>query len=116
MTGERMGRELTINAAIGLMLALRVTPAVPAVAPEWSLITSDEDARDAEAQHVSQPPRPAAPHAPVIEIKRPDISRPVHNPTIFDVRFRPGFAVFRQTVVKWAGSQWVARDRFWACA
>jgi hypothetical protein len=54
----------------------------------WDLVTADEEARDRAAPHVSGPADLPAP--PVIELLRPDISRPVSNPTTIEVRFSAG--------------------------
>jgi hypothetical protein len=66
---------------------------------EWPLITPEEEARDNAAPHVSQPTRRAAPGAPVIDVRQPNISRPIHNPTTFDVRFKaaPGATIEMST-------------------
>lgn len=54
----------------------------------WDLVTTDEEARDRAASHVPGPADLPAP--PAIELLRPDISRPISNPTTIEVRFSPG--------------------------
>jgi hypothetical protein len=54
----------------------------------WNLITPEEDARDRAAPRVPGPSDLPAP--PVIELLRPDVSRPIQNPVTIEVRFSPG--------------------------
>jgi hypothetical protein len=53
----------------------------------------------AGAPHVAQPTPRAAPGAPRIVVRQPIISRPIHNPTATDVRFRvaPGATIKMST-------------------
>jgi hypothetical protein len=62
--------------------------ALPSVAHSWTLVTPEEDARDSAAPHTPAPPGVPAP--PVIELLRPDISRPIRNPVTIELRFTPG--------------------------
>jgi hypothetical protein len=62
-----------------------VTPA--AAQAIWHLITPEEEARDDAAPHAPAPPDLAGP--PTINLLRPDISRPVRNPTTIEIRFGP---------------------------
>jgi hypothetical protein len=77
-----MSPKLAITA---LTLALL---AIPSVARSYDLITPEEDARDRAAPHVPGPSDLPAP--PVIELVRPDISKPVQNPVTIEVRFGSG--------------------------
>ena len=66
---------------------------LPIVArPTWDLVTPQEDARDRAAPHRSGHKRLAmvVPGAPLIQLLRPDISRPINNPTTIVVRFSAG--------------------------
>lgn len=61
----------------------------PAIAQQpWKLITPDEEARDNAAPQVPAPPD--LPPPPTIDLVRPDISRPIGNPTTIEVRFSSG--------------------------
>ena len=62
-------------------------PAVQAIGAEWQLVTPVEDARDDAAPHVPQSASPAVSGAPVITVKQPDVSYPLHNPMTFDIQF-----------------------------
>jgi hypothetical protein len=62
-------------------------PAVQAIGVEWRLVTPAEDARDDAAPYVPKSTPPAVSGAPVITVKQPDVSRPLHNPMTFDIQF-----------------------------
>lgn len=66
----------------------------------WSLVSPQEDARDRAATRTAETRRPEVTGAPVIELLKPDISRPVHNPVNVDMRFhaRPGATVNMNTL------------------
>ena len=77
-----MRPRLVITALSFVLLAL------PTIAQAWDLVTPAEDARDNAAPHR---PGPAdLPGPPLIQLLRPDISRPVSNPTTIEVRFSAG--------------------------
>ena len=82
-----MSPKLAITA---LTLALL---AIPSVARSYDLITPEEDARDRAAPHVPGPSDLPAP--PVIELVRPDISKPVqksgNDRSSIWFWFRPGY-------------------------
>jgi hypothetical protein len=54
----------------------------------WHLITPQEEGRDDVAPHVLALPDRSGP--PTIDLLRPDLSRPIHNPTTIEVQFSPG--------------------------
>jgi hypothetical protein len=54
----------------------------------WHLITPEEEARDDVAPHAAARPDRSGP--PTIYLLRPDISRPIRNPTTIELRFSPG--------------------------
>ncbi len=54
----------------------------------WRLVSPEEEARDDAAPETPAPPDLPAP--PLIELVRPDISRPVQNPVTIEVRFGAG--------------------------
>jgi hypothetical protein len=63
----------------------------------WDLLTPAEEARDNAAPHR---PGPAdLPGPPLIQLLRPDISKPINNPTTIEVRFSagPGTAIDMRT-------------------
>ena len=63
----------------------------------WDLLTPEEEARDNAAPHL---PGPAdLPGPPQIQLLRPDIAKPINNPTTIEVRFSagPGAAINMQT-------------------
>ena len=63
--------------------------ALPTVAQTtWDLVTPEEDARDDAAPHVPGPGDLPAP--PVIQLLRPDISKPINNPITIELRFSAG--------------------------
>ena len=83
-----MIRRRSIYFGLGGLFA-PVVLTVPAIAQsKWDLITPEEDARDRAAPHVPGPSDLPAP--PVIELVRPDISKPVQNPVTIEVRFGSG--------------------------
>jgi hypothetical protein len=61
---------------------------LPAVAQTWDLMTPEEEARDNAAPHLPGPADLPAP--PVIQLRHPDISRPLNNPTTIELRFGAG--------------------------
>src|SRR5215470_18219923 len=78
-----------MRAIIMLPLALALQPISRAHAVEgWDLITPEEEARDNAAPHVSQSTPQAIPHSPVIDVRQPNLSRPINNPTTINVQFR----------------------------
>jgi hypothetical protein len=78
-----MRQTLVITALSFALLAL------PAIAQTtWDLVTPEEEARDAAAPHLQGPTDLPAP--PLIQLLRPDISKPVSNPTTIEVRFSAG--------------------------
>ena len=80
----RTNKRLAIAILAPMLLGL---PAVQAIGAEWQLVTPAEDARDDAALHVPQSTLPAVSGAPVITVKQPDVSRPLHNPMTFDIQF-----------------------------
>ena len=80
----RTNKRLAIAILAPMLLGL---PAVQAIGAEWQLVTPAEDARDDVALHVPQSTLPAVSGAPVITVKQPDVSRPLHNPMTFDIQF-----------------------------
>jgi hypothetical protein len=85
--------------ATAFAFALPVLAGAQAARGEWPRITPEEETRDAAAPHVAQPTPRAAPGAPRIVVRQPIISRPIHNPTAIDVRFRaaPGATIKMST-------------------
>ena len=78
-----MSAKLAI-AALGLAL-----PALTSVAQtQWDIITPQEDARDHAAPQTPAPPD--LPPPPVIDLLRPDLSKPIQNPATIEVRFNAG--------------------------
>ncbi|MBV8187997.1 MAG: hypothetical protein JOY64_35190 [Alphaproteobacteria bacterium] len=76
--------QVTLSIAAGMVLAT-----LPAAAQSvWHLITPDEEARDDVAPHAPALPDRFGP--PTIDLLRPDLSRPIHNPTTIELRFSPG--------------------------
>jgi hypothetical protein len=72
----------TIAAGIGVVT-------LPAAAQSaWHLITPQEEARDDVAPHIPAPPDRSGPLT--IDLLRPDLSRPIRNPTTIELRFSPG--------------------------
>ena len=92
----RTNKRLAIAILASMLLDL---PAVQATGAEWQLVTPAEDARDDAAPHVPQTP-PAVSGAPVITVKQPDVSHPLHNPMTFDIQFSPaqGATINRSTL------------------
>jgi hypothetical protein len=80
----------------------------------WDLITPEEETRENAAPHVSQPTLRAVPHSPVIDVRQPDLSRPIFNPTTINVQFRAAhgstivISTFRATY-GWLGIDITAR-------
>jgi len=70
----------------------------PAVATSF-LVTLEEVAKDQAAPHVAEARAMPTPGSPVIEVQRPDISRPVNVPVSFRVRFgaSPGTTIDPRT-------------------
>jgi hypothetical protein len=104
-----------MRAIIMLPLALALQPISRAHAVEgWDLITPEEEARDKAAPHVSQPTPRAVPHSPVIDLRQPNLSRPIYNPTTIYVQFRAAhgativMSTFRATY-GWLGIDITAR-------
>jgi hypothetical protein len=87
-----MRPTLTVTA---LSFALLTLPTVAQTT--WDLVTPEEEARDNVAPHLSGPADLPAP--PLIHLRRPDISRPVNNPTTIELQFSagPGSAVDMRT-------------------
>ena len=98
----RTNKRLAIAILASMLLDL---PAVQATGAEWQLVTPAEDARDDAAPHVPQTP-PAVSGAPVITVKQPDVSHPLHNPMTFDIQFSPaqGATINRSTLRVKTGS------------
>ena len=69
-----------------LSFALLTLPAVAQTT--WDLLTPQEAARDNAARNLPGPADLPAP--PQIQLLRPDISRPISNPTTIEVRFSAG--------------------------
>ena len=104
-----------MRAIIMLPLALALQPISRAHAVEgWDLITPEEEARDNAAPHVSQPTPRAVLHSPVIDLRQPNLSRPIYNPTTINVQFRAAhgasivMSTFRATY-GWLGIDITAR-------
>jgi hypothetical protein len=68
--------------SLGLLAPLSVAQT------QWDLVTPEEDGRDRAAPHIPGPGDLPAP--PVIELLRPDISKPVQNPVTIEVQFSSG--------------------------
>src|SRR5271165_3759606 len=86
--------------AIGAALAVSVLllwALTSAAQTKWDLVTPDEDMRDRSAPKAPAPPD--LPPPPVIELRRPDISKPIRNPVTIDVQFSagPGAAIDMQS-------------------
>ena len=87
-----MRPRLMVTALSFVLLSL------PAVAqPTWDLVTPKEEARDRAVPHRAGPA--GVPASPLIHLLRPDISRPIRNPTTIEVRFSagPGAAINMQS-------------------
>jgi len=103
----------SMRAIIMLLLALQPISRVHAV-EGWDLITPEEEARDNAAPHVSQPTPRAVLHSPVIDLRQPNLSRPIYNPTTIYVQFRAAhgativMSTFRATY-GWLGIDITAR-------
>ena len=103
----------SMRAIIMLLLALQPISRVHAV-EGWDLITPEEEARDNAAPHVSQPAPRAVPQSPVIDVRQPNLSRPIYNPTTINVQFRAAhgaaivISTFRATY-GWLGIDITAR-------
>ena len=67
-------------------LALATLPVVAQTT--WQLIAPEEEARDDAAPHAPAPADLPAP--PTIELRRPDVSRPIQNPVTIEVQFSAG--------------------------
>jgi hypothetical protein len=72
--------------SIAASIALAILPA--AAQSVWHLITPQEEARDDVAPHAPALPDRSGP--PTIDLLRPDLSRPIRNPTTIELRFSPG--------------------------
>ena len=102
-----------MSAIIVLLLALQPISRAHAV-EGWDLITPEEEARDNAAPHVSQPTPRTVPHSPVIDVRQPNLSRPIYNPTTINVQFRAAhgativMSTFRATY-GWLGIDITAR-------
>jgi hypothetical protein len=70
-----------------LAFVLLVLSAAQGIGAEWPLVTPAEEARDNAAPHAPQSATPAVSGAPVITVKQPNVSRPLRNPTTFDIQF-----------------------------
>jgi len=78
-----MRSRLMITALSFALLAL------PTVAQTtWDLVSPQQEARDRVAPHRPGPVNLPAP--PLIQLLRPDISRPISNPTTIEVQFSAG--------------------------
>src|SRR6516162_3438924 len=103
----------SMRAIIMLLLALQPISRVHAV-EGWDLITPEEEARDNAAPHVSQATPRTVPHSPVIDVRQPNLSRPIYNPTTINVQFRAAhgativMSTFRATY-GWLGIDITAR-------
>src|SRR5262245_30783322 len=73
-----MAVALAIVAGIGLVT-------IPTAAQSWRLITPQEEARDDVAPHNPSPPDRSG--SPTIDLLRPDLSRPIRNPTTIELQF-----------------------------
>jgi hypothetical protein len=78
-----MRTRLVITALSFALLTLPI-----AARTTWDLVTREEQARDNAAAHRPGPADLPAP--PLIQLLRPDISRPISNPTTIEVRFSAG--------------------------
>jgi hypothetical protein len=78
-----MRTRLVITALSFALLTLPI-----AAETTWDLVTPEEQARDNAAPHRPDPAGLPAP--PLIHLLRPDISRPITNPTTIEVRFSAG--------------------------
>jgi hypothetical protein len=93
---------LVIAAGIGLVT-------LPAAAQsDWHLITQQEEARGAAAPHNRAPPERSGPLT--IDLVRPDLSRPIRNPTTIELRFSPGPGVTIATGSFHAAYGWLGID------
>lgn len=79
---SKRAAALAIAAGVGFLT-------LPAAAQSaWRLVTPEEEARDDVAPHNPAPPDRSGPLT--IDLLRPDLSRPVRNPTTIELRFSPG--------------------------
>jgi hypothetical protein len=76
-----------MRAIVVLLSALQPISRAHAV-EGWDLITPEEEARDNAAPHMPQPALRTVPHSPVIDVRQPNLSRPIFNPTTINVQFR----------------------------
>jgi len=82
---------------------------LPAAAQsEWHLISAREEARNNVAPHNRAPPDRAGPLT--IDVVRPDLSRPIQNPTTIELRFSPGPGVTVATGSFHAAYGWLGID------
>jgi hypothetical protein len=71
-----------------MALSLSLLAPLSVAQTQWNLVTPEEDGRDSAAPHVPGPSDLPAP--PVIELLRPDISKPIRNPVTIEVQFSSG--------------------------
>lgn len=80
-------RMLLANVAVtALSLALTTLPSV--AQRDWDLVTPEEETRDRTAPRVPGPPD--LPPPPVIDLRRPDLSKPIRNPVTIELLFSAG--------------------------
>jgi hypothetical protein len=79
--------KIAIRAALAVSVLL-LWALASAAQTKWDLVTPDEDRRDRSAPQTPAPPD--LPPPPVIELLRPDVSKPVRNPVTIDVQFSAG--------------------------
>ena len=97
-----MRPRLVITALSSALLTLPVAQAT------WDLVTPKEDARDRAAPHRPGPADVAAP--PLIQLLRPDISKPINNPTTIEVRFSAGSSAAVDMRIFKATYDWLGID------
>jgi hypothetical protein len=78
-----MRSRLVIAALSFAFLALPIVAQTP-----WNLVTPQEDARDHAAPHRPGPANRPGP--PLIQLLRPNLSKPITNPTTIELRFIAG--------------------------
>jgi hypothetical protein len=83
-----MARVSTRTAVRFVVIGLVLVAYAATAQTTWNLITPDEEARDAAAPQLPAPTDTPAP--PTIELLRPSISRPLHNPVTIEVKFSAG--------------------------
>lgn len=89
------GMLLAKVAVAALSLALTALPSLAQT--DWELVTPEEETRDHAAPHVPGPRD--LPPPPVIDLLRPDLSKPIRNPVTIELRFStaPGRTIDMRT-------------------